>query len=52
MEQPNYTELEMVLQRTIEKQSKRIATLTLDLDLAYSQIELLKEKENEDKSEG
>lgn len=46
-----YTELEKVLQRTVEKQSRRIANLILDLDLAHSQIEILKAKEKEEEKE-
>ncbi len=45
MEQREFTEMELVLQRTVEKQSQRIANLQLDLDLAHSQIEVMKEKE-------
>lgn len=33
---------EEVLKKTIYKLSQRIAALTVDLDLAYSQIDLLK----------
>lgn len=35
-----------VLKKTVSKQANRIASLALDLDLAYAQIEILKE-ENE-----
>lgn len=38
------SELEKVFRKTIEKQSRRIAALVLDLDLAHSQIEILKEE--------
>lgn len=33
-----------VLKRTISKQAQRIANLTLDLDLAHAQIEILDEQ--------
>jgi len=42
------TELEAVLKMTVEKQSRRIAGLMLDLDLAHSQIELMKTREQTD----
>lgn len=44
------TELEMILTKTVEKQSKRIAALLLDLDLAHSQIEMLHEQQKEVKT--
>lgn len=49
MSQEN-TKLETILQRTAQKQSSRIANLTLDLDIAYTQIELLQQemKDKED----
>jgi len=37
-----YTDLEKVLKLTVEKQSRRIGNLILDLDLAHSQIEIMK----------
>lgn len=43
-----YSELEKILQRTIEKQNQRISTLMLDLDLAQSQIQVMKEDAEED----
>ena len=33
-----------VYEKTLHRQANRIATLTLDLDLAYTQIDMLKEK--------
>lgn len=39
------TELVTVLKKTVEKQSRRIASLMLDLDLAHSQLEVLGEKD-------
>lgn len=51
MEQQEFTEMERVLQRTVEKQSQRIANLLLDLDLAHSQIEVMKEEEEASKEE-
>lgn len=42
-EQMKMNELE-VLKKTVSKQANRIASLALDLDLAYAQIELLNEE--------
>lgn len=47
MEEKRESELEIVLKKTLERQSRRIAALMLDLDLAHSQIEILNEKLNE-----
>lgn len=45
-----------VYKRTMGKQAQRIASLTLDLDLAHAQIDLLneqlKETNNSDKEKG
>lgn len=35
-----------VLKRTLSRQANRIANLTMDLDLAYAQIEMLNEQLN------
>lgn len=51
MENKEYTELEQILQRTVEKQSQRISSLSLDLDLAHSQIEVIQEQEQTAKQE-
>ena len=41
-----------VLKRALSKQAQRIANLTLDLDLAHTQIEMLTEQLNaEDQAE-
>jgi hypothetical protein len=40
-----------VLKKTVTRQSERIATLALDLDLAYAQIEILNEQLNEKDAE-
>lgn len=42
MEQPQRTELETVLSMALQKQSRRNAELMMDLDLAHSQIEVMK----------
>lgn len=46
MDQKEFTEMELVLQRTVEKLSQRVANLSLDLDLAHSQIEVMKDRED------
>ncbi|MGP9039825.1 hypothetical protein [Cytobacillus kochii] len=38
------TELEKVLLSTVSKLSNRIANLTLDLDLAHAQLEIIKKE--------
>lgn len=44
MEESQETELEKVLKMTVEKQSRRMASLMLDLDLAHSQLEIMTAK--------
>ncbi|HLR58930.1 MAG TPA: hypothetical protein VK094_00430 [Pseudogracilibacillus sp.] len=47
MEKKEFTEMEEILRRTVEKQGQRIASITIDLDLAHSQIEVMKAAEEE-----
>ncbi|WP_172369559.1 hypothetical protein [Sporosarcina jiandibaonis] len=41
-----YTELEKVFKLTIERQGKRISDLITNLDLAHSQIEVMKAEQS------
>lgn len=47
MKNKEFTEMEEILRRTVEKQGQRIASITIDLDLAHSQIEVMKAAEEE-----
>jgi len=50
MQVQEYTELEKIFKLTIERQGRRISDLITNLDLAHSQIEVMKAKEKvEDK---
>ncbi|WP_169891202.1 hypothetical protein [Litchfieldia alkalitelluris] len=40
-----------VMKLTVQKQANRIANLTLDLDLAHSQLEILQAEQEKCKSE-
>jgi hypothetical protein len=41
------TEMEAILQRTVDRLSMQVAELTLNLNLAHSQIEIMKEQQEQ-----
>lgn len=45
MEQRELSEMEKVLQKTVEDLGQQVANLTIDLSLARSQIVILKEEQ-------